>query len=267
MFDGNNDGPKTVSEGYAGAVMASNLRVEAHKFTQADLVAAAGMNSYRMGMALMRLVSEWQSGATPRPGLAPSPKDLRKQGVSADLAEAESRRIAAQYADWHLQENMLRFQRLKTLPAVRAALLHWVGDKGWNEAENLVADTIRHFLSPVCTACEGRKRKVVQSRAIGPECRKCRGTGEADLRHGGRGRSLLSYMKQCTGQAADDLRSGAHKLRRSANEEEGRKEHRKHARVGELRRADTEARADAQRDTEADAAHFRDSLGRKRKKG
>lgn len=293
MLDGNNE-RRSVQESYAGSVSSGGGRVgDDHTVpTRGDLVAAAGMNPHNTGMALLRLVSEWNSGATPPQAEASSIKELAQrlavQRVQAqikadgeptklserralitaatvtkadiELAHAEQRRQHARFTDWSVEENKLRFQRMKTLPTIRAALLHWVREREWENPEQIVADTLRHFLAPVCSACEGRKRKVIQSRAIGPECRKCRGTGEADLQHGGRGRALLGYIKQCSGQAAADLRSGAHRLRRPAKEEEDRDNLKKHRRIDELRRADAEARADGEQDTAAVAEAFRQSM-------
>lgn len=298
MLEGNNERP-SVQEQYAGAVGDGVSRVQPHKVGRTDLIAAAGMSQYRMGTALMRLMSEWQSGATPAPADAPDVKALaheiaarrveedidgakhkvsekramraavKVQKSDIELAHAEQRLLQARCADWHLHENKTRFQRMKTLPSVRAALRYWVlekwGDLATAGADQIVADTIRHFLAPVCPTCQGRKRKVIQSRAIGAECSKCRGTGEADLQHGGRGRALSAYMKQCLGQAASDMREGAHRLRRSDKGETERQEYRANEQVEKLRRADAEAKADEAQDREAVADTFRASLGRPRK--
>lgn len=270
MFDGNDDTnpPRTTQETYACAVSSGSTKTVPHRTSPGDMVAAAGMSQFRMGTALMRLLSEWQGGATPKQGAAPKAKDLRKRGHEADFAEAEARRLAAALPKWHLHEQKMRFQRLKTLPAVRAALRFWVlerwGDMAAAGADQVVADTLRHFLAPVCPVCEGRKRKVIQSRAIGAECKPCRGTGEADLQHGGRGRALLGYMKQCLGQAASDMREGAHRLRRTDTSEKERQEHRSNETATKLRRADAEAKADDAADREGIAEKFRASMVRVR---
>jgi hypothetical protein len=215
------------------------------------------MSPYRLGTALMRLMSEWHAGVTPPRTALPAERDLRKQGMTAEFAQAEVRRLAARSADWHLQENKLRFQRLKTLPTVRAALLHWVEERAWAGGDQLVADTLRLFLAPACPACEGRKRRVIQSRAVGSECRRCRGTGEADLPHGGRGRALLAYMRTSANQAAADMRDGAHKLRRDSKQELDRLNHRAADRREVLQRADAEAKVDEHVDATTLAEHFR----------
>lgn len=300
--DGNTENPRTVGEAYAGAISNGSTRVgNDHTIrTSGDIVAAAGMNQYRTGMALLRLLSEWNSGAVPQTGEVPDVKELARQsalaradsGIAAseeeyggmkvaakrdrrvsapvtkhdmEFAQAEHRRLQAQSTNWQIDEHKLRFQRLKTLPAIRAGLLHWVHEKGWENPEQLVADTLRHFLSPVCPACEGRKRAVIPgtSRAVGRECRKCRGTGEANLQNGGRGRALLKHILSCTARASGDLREGAHRLRRSDKSEQDRFQHRHHEKVAELQRADAEAKADEGQDAEAVAEHFKNSMGKR----
>jgi hypothetical protein len=268
MLADTNEEPRTIGETYAGAISNGSTRISRDSTLSApgEIVAVAGMSPYRLGTALMRLSSEWHSGATPPPLVTPSAKGLRKQGVAADLAEAEARQLAARAADWQMQENMLRFQRMKSLPGVRAALLHFVAEKGWSNAQELVADTLRHFLAPACAKCQGRGKAVIPgtSRAVGKACRKCSATGQARLDHGGRGAALLSHIRSCTGQASRDMREGAHKLRRTeAQDREHEGQWIAHVRE-EKRRAEIEARADDAQDSAAIAAHFRNSFGRKR---
>lgn len=58
--------PRTAEEAYASATGASHLRIEAHRTGAADYIAAAGMNPYRTGLALMRLRSEWDRSSKPK---------------------------------------------------------------------------------------------------------------------------------------------------------------------------------------------------------
>lgn len=273
MLADTNDRPST-AESYAGAISEGVSRVAAHKIGRVDLVASAGMSPYRMGTALMRLVSEWASGATPPPADSPSVRELRKQGMSADLAEAESRRLASQCAKWHLHEVQLRLQRLKTLPTVRAGLLHWVNAKGWEDAEGLVAAILQHYLSPKCSKCGGSGLIVIEGtggRSDGKRCRvdACRRSpvpGELVVPHGGKGKALLAHMRQCTGQAAADMREGTRSLRHSLAKDVERYNQRARQRTEELQRADAEARADLLDDAARVAAHFEKALGAPRRR-
>lgn len=58
--------PITVEERYTTATHTSNMRVEADKRGDADLMIAAGWCSSTLGSALLRLHSEWDGLAKPR---------------------------------------------------------------------------------------------------------------------------------------------------------------------------------------------------------
>lgn len=264
MYDGNTNERRTIEENYSSAVGGSSLRVGVdHAIrTPGDVIAAAGMNRFRTGQALTRLMTEWHSGATPPPTEAPSVKELRQGGTAPSVLEAEHRRYVAQCTKWNLQEHMLRFQRLKTLPAIRAGLVFYVKDKGWEDAEHLVAAVLRRFLSPVCPACQGRKKRVAPGtgRLDKKDCGECRGTGAAKVPYGYQGQRLLEYIASCTGAAAADLREGAHKLHRGAKNVEDRSNQRARDDAVRMQRAGAEEKADLLADTEAVAEHFRKSM-------
>lgn len=276
MFaDGNDDKP-TTQESYAGAISDGNTRLVAHRTSRADLIAASGMNVQRMGSALMRLASEWQSGAVPDISHAPSVKDLKKGGMDTQTAEAEARLAAARCVNWHLQEHMLRFQRMKTLPEVRAGLLFWARERGWEEAENIVGRVLQHFLAPVCPVCRGSGLTTVPGQMGRTFTRPCAATsrdsdkrcgdgfkvpkGQLKVPYGQRGRQLLSHMLACIGTASAEMREGAYRLRRPAQREEERGKQRHHAKVAQLVRADAEQTADARQDKAAVAQEFREGM-------
>jgi hypothetical protein len=245
MFDGNDsDERRGTEEVYAGAISTGSTRVgNDHTIrTPGDVIAAAGMNKHRMGLALARLASEWNSGATPKPKPDPDVKALARQTAErrwarapfvflpivhaedVKAAEREAERQIKEAGAWQEQEHGLRLQRLKTLPLVRAGLLAYVTSRGWEGGEHLVAAVIQRFLSPVCSACEGRGLRVIPgtNRTGKKACGECKGSGETKVPHGGCGRALLNHMKACTATAARDLREGAYRLRRSGANEASR---------------------------------------------
>jgi hypothetical protein len=67
--DGNENEKPQVGEVYAAACGSSNLQVgnDSTIRTPGDIVAAAGMNKHRTGLALMRLRTEWDRSAKPKP--------------------------------------------------------------------------------------------------------------------------------------------------------------------------------------------------------
>jgi hypothetical protein len=265
MLDGNsgeNDKP-SVEEQYATAVGSSNLRVgnDSSIRTPGDLIAQAGMNKHRMGLALRRLMTEWD--ATPKP---PPMEPKRIEAMAAKLAREEPtmrlpiallpEQIAAvqasgyqagrweafltvpnphvgkvrvetdgkvsylqamvaanqQARDWHAHELGLLFQRLKSLPAVREALVFHaeasICEPG--EGVHLVCAVLQWWLNPTCPMCAGRKLKVVAGtgRTSSKACGLCKGSGERKVPHGWQGRRLLSYMNECRNKAAKDLSAG-----------------------------------------------------------
>ena len=278
-----------IDELYSVSTGSSNLRVgnDSNIRTPGDLTAAAGMNRHRMGLTLNRLFSEWNRGAAPKPQPLPGVKHLAQITAESrwkkapfvclpivhiedvETAEAEARRRTAESADWQMQEHQLRFLRLKSLPAVRAGLLHHARSKGWEGAEHLVAAVIQRFLSPVCPVCEGRKFRVIAGtgRTGSKACSGCKGSGEAKIPHGGAGRSLLGYIRACIGTAMGDLREGSAAVKRSAANIDRRTEQAAADKSDMDKRAVTEAAADSRQDTAAVREHFRITLGKRMKRG
>lgn len=300
MLDGNTEDRPTIRESYASAISTGNTRLQPHRTTQADLIAAAGMNPNRMGMALMRLSSEWNSGAVPKPTNAPDVKELARQiaehrfrewvqsqppmtrerieelhaqnaihSEDMRLAHEEARVLAARSVDWNLEENKLRFQRLKTLGTVRAGLAYWVHEKGWEGGEHLVAAVLRHYLSPNCPACNGSGLQMVPGtlgREAKKRCRKCENNevrGKRNVPHGGRGKRLLDHMQTCVTTAARDLRQGAYRLHRDELSELEREDQRSEENASKARRAATEAARDEKSNPAALAKIAERSMGRR----
>jgi hypothetical protein len=295
--------PPCTAERYAGAISNGSTKVgrDASLSTAGDIVAAAGMSRYRTGMALMRLASEWHSGAVPRAGRLPEVKELaweqaasrvereiasrpnlqvsEKRAMRAavtvtkadmDLAHTELARLQARATDWTLQENQLRFQRMKSLPALRTALLHWAADREWEDAEHIVAKVLQRFLSPVCPVCCGTGRKnepgtLGRTATVRCKAEGCQG-GEAKVPHGGRGKRLLDYLEVCTKMAAGDLREGLQRMHRGAGSTEARERMAAADAAEKQVRVDREAAADAAQDTGAVAETFRQSMGNRRQR-
>lgn len=208
-----------VEESYTSAVGASSLKVEPHRRTAADMVIAAGMNPHRVGLALMRLRTEWDKSAKPLPPTAEAIERLAAQLprveagphaglVREKLASGEERFrlplvVAKEQADaWHQHELKLLLQQLKTLPEVRDALVFWAEAEGLEEGLHLVVAVLLWWLDPRCPVCQGSGKKIVAGtggRAKGAcgECRKNPNPGERKVPHGGRGRKLLAYLNDC----------------------------------------------------------------------
>src|SRR3954463_3216580 len=185
--DGNEDEKRGIEEQYATAVGSSNLRVgnDSNIRTGGDVIAAAGMNRHRMGLALRRLMTEWDKSAKPQPltpakieelarsfktepaqvGGAPNPH----AGMVEEFVDGRYRWrlpmvIAQEKAEaWHTHEQGLLFMALKTLPGVRDTLVSVAASREWSEpheAVHMVAAVLQWWLHRTCPVCAGRKLKV-----------------------------------------------------------------------------------------------------------
>lgn len=205
-----------LAERYTSAVGTSNLRVQAERSSPADMVIAAGMNPHRLGMALRRLVTEWDAQPKPRkisrevlealaaayPRLETGMVDWKGQLITpAQAAHREAQ-------EWHAHELGLLFQRLKTLPEVRAALIHWAADKGMEGPEHIVGAVLQWWLTPACPVCHGVKKRIIEGtgRTSSKDCGECKGSGERKLPHGLEGRRVLAHMQNSMNSAVVNLR-------------------------------------------------------------
>lgn len=223
------DEKPNLGERYSTAISTSNMRVDVDRSTPADLVIAAGMNQHRLGMALRRLQTEWDAAAKPTRPTAQAIKALAASYAripSTGLVDVEGvfytpEQAAHRDADlWHAHELGILFQRLKTLPEVRAGLGHWANNKGLDNPEHAVGSVLQWWLAPVCPACHGAKKRVIPGtgRTSSKDCPACRGAGERNLPHGAAGRMVLGYIRNAMNCAGVDMkrRFNQQKLREAA---------------------------------------------------
>lgn len=166
-----------VSERYETATNASRLLLEEHRTGAADVLVAAGWSPTRIGMALLRLHSEWSSASVrgQREGRVVSPTDMR-----------------------------LLANGLKSRGAVWAQLSPWLAVKEIDP--EIGARALLHWIAPTCTVCNGHGLlKVPNQPALSArQCRKCHGTGKKLAPHGS-GR-VLEYLDYCVGLARGSLK-------------------------------------------------------------
>jgi hypothetical protein len=239
MLDGTNatNERPDIEESYISAAGTSTMKVEPHKRTPADLIIAAGMSTHRMGLALMRLRTEWDRSAKPIPPTAVAIEQLAASldkepatledgsgehvktvpnphaGLVRDAVDGRPRYrlplvVAKEQADrWHEHELKILLQQLKTLPAVRDGLTFWAHEQEIEEGVHLVSAVLLWWLDPTCQTCRGVKLRVVKGtgRTSSKACPACRGTGEGKLPHAGQGRKLLAYLNECKRGARVDL--------------------------------------------------------------
>lgn len=121
-----------IEEMYQSASNTSNLKVEAERRGAGDVLIAAGWSASRVGMALLRLHSEWDGSEKPPKPTKESVRalvgtyqralpgeELKKGQKPKRLTAAEAQHHAA---TWYAHEVAMLLGKLKALPAVREQL-------------------------------------------------------------------------------------------------------------------------------------------------
>jgi hypothetical protein len=160
-----NDERRTVEESYTSATNSSNLRCEADRRTDVDVLIAAGCTPGILGAALMRLHSEWDGCAKPRA-----------------MTETDAR---------------LLMGNIKTLPRVLTILSDWASLRGLDAPMRLAQAVIAHWLDSTCHACHGRGHEVIPGTpSLGRKCKACHGSGKRKEPKGEAGRQMLNMMDE-----------------------------------------------------------------------
>lgn len=197
-----NDEKRTVDESYAVACATSDLRVEADRRGDADVLIAAGWSPTRIGSALLRLHTEWDRSEMPA---KPTRKSIEamahakrkpyleacaalerfekrfekrmdtceehkaRQKLLADtkasfaITPKEAEETAREQAyGWYVAELEMLMGKLKSLPDVRRELTVTAEKWGMEAAAAKVPGVIGWWLHCTCPICSGTKETVVQ---------------------------------------------------------------------------------------------------------
>jgi hypothetical protein len=132
-----NDEKRTVEEAYSSATHSSDLRVQAERVGDADIIIAAGWNQVRIGGALLRLHTEFDASEKLR--LATS-----EQFLPGRKPTKEQRAHAAKQAfAFNLHETGLLLGKLKALPEVRAQVIRQAMQWGMGQSQDPIARSER----------------------------------------------------------------------------------------------------------------------------
>jgi hypothetical protein len=166
----------TVDEKYVSASHASNLRVEAERTGSADIIIAAGWSPTRIGMALLRLASEWD-GAAKKPGMS-----------RTDI-------------------NLLRVQ-LKSLTGVLDQLTIKMCAMKIEAPATKAPPITMYWLCQICQICHGRKFQLIRDTPAlsAVRCTACRGAGVAHWPYGEDGKRVLAFLDACVGEARQSIK-------------------------------------------------------------
>lgn len=183
-----NDDRKTVGEVYACAGSSSNLKVEADRRTDADVLISAGLSKAVIGGTLLRLRTEYDSAE-------------RLRSLKPVHFPRDDERYRA------LTPSELMMGKLKALPQARQMMARQMTFWGVADAEAKAGSIIRWWLRPLCPQCHGTKEKVVpgSNRQSGRPCNACDGVGTTRIPHGQEGRRLANYLDECVVQAQKSI--------------------------------------------------------------
>ncbi len=189
----------SVDEQYLGATNASNLKVEAEKRGPADILIAVGWSMSRVGAALLRLTSEWDGAAKPRPlsveDVAALAQQMRKKGDSGP-----NMGIAQREADkWFEDEMKLLRIQLKSLRSVLEQVEGYMHRNGLDHPGERAGPIVGWWLNQHCHACTGlRNEKILGAPVLGERrCKICHGSGMAHIPYGSAGRQVGNWLDDC----------------------------------------------------------------------
>jgi hypothetical protein len=212
-----------VEERYETATHTSSMLVEAHRQNSADVIIAAGWSESRVGMALLRLHSEWDSAAKPKRATEPMIQAIAERLKGDEqraraTAERNNRqytpqgspisRARAEAIAWYARELRLLAQGLKSRAPVLEQLTAWTILKGMDS--QCVGPALFHWLAPTCPVCDGHGlRKVPDQPALSAKrCHHCSGSGKSPRPEGAA--RIQNHLDRCVDQARQSLK---HRLR------------------------------------------------------
>lgn len=200
----------TVDEKYTSATHSSNMKVQAERRGDADVMIAAGWSPSRIGMALLRLHSEYDGVQHPR-----KMQQAAIEAYAQNLIGTPAQRIDQAHADaarWYQHELELMLGRLKSLPAVREQLIIKADGFGMESPSAIAVSVLVWWLDRICPVCHGQRREVIENTPVLSDivCPACRGDGERRLPYGEAGRRLANFMDECIYRARQSLKNRLH---------------------------------------------------------
>lgn len=224
-----------VEEVYQTASNTSNLTVEADRKGAGDVLIAAGWSVSRVGMALLRLHSEYDSSEKP---IQPTPDSIKALvgTFQRELPEDEKARETAKlpppksvpltagsakhYAStWYSHEVGMLLGKMKALPTVREQVAYKAASWRMEDAHAKAAAVIRYWLDQTCSSCHGLKWQITPgSPALSNRmCKACQGSGIASIPHGQEGRRIANWMDMCVEDARGRVRRNLANMRKARN--------------------------------------------------
>jgi len=166
-----------VEERYLKASSTSNLRVQADRRGDCDVLIAAGWSAKGLGGALLRLAGEWDAAAKKPRGMS-----------ETDLI-------------------MLR-GKLKSLSSTLAYLVEAMQRLGMASPQARAGAIVGYWLHQACHTCHGLKFEAIMDTPVlsAVRCKSCHGTGLGWSPHGQDGRRMLNLMDDSVSRARNGIR-------------------------------------------------------------
>lgn len=206
------DDPITVDQQYTSAAHSGNLRVQADRRGDGDMMIAAGWSQSRIGMALLRLHSEYDGTPHPRKmtqsAIEVYARALRGPKVQRMTHEQSMKRAQDDAAQWYQHEMCMMLGRMKSLPSVREQLALEVSRFCFDDADDVAVAVLVWWLDKTCPVCHGQKREVIENTPVLSDtvCPVCRGSGERTIPHGDAGRRVANFIDDSLCAARVNLR-------------------------------------------------------------
>lgn len=212
-----NEAP-TTQERYAAATQSSHLRLQEHATGDADYLIAAGWSKSRFGAVAMRLHSEWDSAErrgcriprkATRKQIGKAAQEIARRAGAEKVEQAHSDQAKAELAAAYERELKETMRHLKSLPDARLHLSIKMAMDGRQNAEELAAAVLLHWLAPTCLVCCGRKFQLVkwsEDELSDEACGCCGGSGQAPVPGGDAGKAAANYIDDCVSMARQSIR-------------------------------------------------------------
>lgn len=228
-----NDEKRGVEEQYTSAMSTSDLRVEADRKCDADIIIVSGWSQGRIGGALMRLHTEYDGSEKPRlldfgyfmPDLVRAAAAVAKDGkVSKEEMRRLKKRAHELANKFNVSQLTVFLSKLKSLPEVRTQVTLELLKRGMKDAEPVAVDLIRWWLHQTCPVCNGTKMQTAEGtgRHNGKACPECQGTGKTVSPAEALGRRTASWMDQCVERHRATLCRRVHDRQNVQTKREGR---------------------------------------------
>ena len=195
----------SIEERYGAAITTTSLRL--HRTDEdttgaVDVLIAAGMSPSALGLALLRLHTEWTAAAKPK-RLGPAEIDSLARDHCDQQGRPDRGRAKEEAARWYGNELRLLILNLRSRPYVIPRLNAWARSKGISD--HAVSAAILHWLDPTCGHCDGHGLMKAPDAPVlsAKRCMHCNATGTKQMPN--HATPVLSHISRCVSEARTSI--------------------------------------------------------------